>query len=167
MHYIIIGTAHKYQRYCDYVKSELEAIFRECTPVLIAEETKSDTDKPTYGQQIITPDRWLSIIMDKEREKDARISEALDKEFEYIEQHNIVAYDRRAQTIREEYWLNQIEEKCRELKITDGTVVITCGLKHLYFLADKALKRGVTRVTTLECPSDIRQMENLNCMHLW
>ena len=65
-------------------------------------------------------------------------------------------YFRLADGIRENFWLDRIEERCEELEITEGTVVITCGYIHRDYLCEKAKGRGHTVTIEEYLPYDFK-----------
>jgi hypothetical protein len=161
MHYAIVGTDHELQR-SDSADKGLEkkiaAIITGGGVAFVAEEVDANKDVDTFGRELsrkmIGENTWLSIDMTDGRRKDAGIYDVLEPNSRYAPGFRngkffpACRYFRRADGIREDFWLDRIEERCKELEITEGTVVVTCGYMHSHYLREKARKRGHT--VTLE-----------------
>jgi hypothetical protein len=167
MHYAIIATDHDLQKADSThrgLEERLATIIGRGGVVLIAEEVDANKHVDTFGRdlsrKLIGENRWLSIDMTNDQRKNAGIYEELvDRnvpDFREVPPLLVCRYFRRADGIRENFWLDRIEEKCAELKMTEGTVVITCGHIHGHHLCEKAKGRGY--VVTLEeyLPLDFR-----------
>jgi len=160
MHYAIIATDHDLQKTDSTdrgLEERLAAIIGIGGVVLIAEEVDANKHIDTFGRdlsrKLIGENRWLSIDMTDGQRKDAGIYDDLVQRnvpdfSQGLPPLLVCRYFRRADGIRENFWLDRIEEKCTELGITEGTVVITCGYMHRHYLCEKAKGRG--HVVTLE-----------------
>src|SRR5580658_8913291 len=157
MHYHIIGTDH-FCQLSDYMDKGLSTIiekYMKINPnvILIAEEVCADDgDVCTFGKKLIGADKWLSIDMTDAERKVAGIYDLLTKPPVYFDmklrkpaERNIYYYYSEAK--REIYWLNKIEAWCSERGLSEGTVIVTCGINHLEYLQEKAEARSHT-VTT-------------------
>ncbi len=167
MHYIIVGTDHDLQE-PDSADKGLEetiaAIIRAGGVVLIAEEVDADKEVDTFGRQLsrklIGENRWLSIDMTDAQRQDAGICAELAErrlpDFRKRPTSCPYRYFRRADGIRENFWLDRIEERCEELGVTEGTVIITCGYIHRPYLYEKATGRGHTASVAEYLPYDFQ-----------
>ena len=159
MHYAIVGTDHELQR-SDSADKGLEkkiaAIITGGGVAFVAEEVDANKDVDTFGRELsrkmIGENRWLSIDMTDGQRKDAGIYDDLVErrvpDFRKVPPVFVGRYFRRADGIRENFWIDRIEERCTELAITEGTVVITCGYIHRHYLCEKAKGRG--QIVTLD-----------------
>jgi len=150
VNFILVLTAHNLQKAdCSDtgLRDKLESIISANPVVLVAEEVNADEDVWTFGRELIGEDKWVSIDMDARQRKEHRIFEALryggpEPDPETGAFCRVNRYCRHAEGIRENFWLDRIEEECRELQITKGTIVVTCGHNHGLFLAEKVRARG-------------------------
>jgi hypothetical protein len=122
--------------------------------VLVAEEVDANTHVDTFGRElsrVIGENRWLSIdttdVQRGKRESSTKLGRRLPgyREGKFFP---ATRYYRGADGIRENFWLDKIEDKCHELQVVEGTILITCGYIHGPFLREKATGRG--HVVTLE-----------------
>jgi hypothetical protein len=90
-----------------------------------------------------------------EQQQEAGIKGELDAAYE-LQKRGVNAYAKRANDVRENYWLDRVQQDCQKRGITDGTVLIICGRNHRDFLAEKARKRGIT-IDLDEYPDDLGQ----------
>ena len=158
MHYAIVATDHDLQK-ADSIDSglgeKLAAIFGMERVVLVAEEVDANTHVDTFGRElsrVIGENRWLSIDMTDVQRREAGILDRVAgrrlpgyREGKFFP---ATRYYRGADGIRENFWLDKIEDKCHELQVVEGTILITCGYIHGPFLREKATGRG--HVVTLE-----------------
>jgi hypothetical protein len=155
MHCFVIGTDHELQTADSTDRGlceKITAIALSCDVVLVAEELDPNGNVDTFGRQLsrkmIGENRWLSIDMADGLRKDAGIYVDLQPSSRYAPGlwdgrfFPACRYFRRADGIRENFWLDRIEEKCDELRIIEGTIVITCGHIHRHYLCEKAMGRG-------------------------
>jgi hypothetical protein len=166
MHCIIVGTDHDLQKVdsADEGLAELlTTLMGNADVVLIAEEVDANKDVISFGRELskklLGEGRWVSIDMDDDRRREAGIDAQLRTRTEPgLDAENnfciVNRYFRYADGLRENFWLDRIEEKCQALGITDGTVLITCGYIHDEFLSDKATKRGHTVTVKRYLPYD-------------
>ena len=164
MDYIIIGTDHKLQK-SDATKTGLRdmllSIVNKREVVLIAEEVSTSKDISTFGRELIGDAKWLSIDMTTQERKDAGIYEvlraAVGPGYDPVTHRDIRVnpYHMRAETVRENFWLDRIAKWCEDNQVSAGTIVITCGHNHLKFLSDKVIQRGHNVTTREYVPYDI------------
>jgi len=156
MRFHIIGTAHELQK-ASNPDTSVRDLLQECINVrnvaLIAEEAEQKV--LTFGQELIGADNWLSIDMPAEEQKKSGIYQTLndraDRELGFDGYYRVTPYLYSSDGQRENFWLDRIEGRCREKGFAnDVTVLITCGLQHAPFLAEKAFLRGHT-VSWEEC----------------
>jgi hypothetical protein len=151
MHYAIVGIDHELQK-ADSPDRGLEEkianIIRRGEVVLVAEEVDANREVYTFGRELsrrmIGEGRWLSIDMKDGQRRDAGIYDELAErrvpDFSKLPPAPVCRYFRRADGIRENFWLDRIGERCVELEISEGTVVITCGYVHRHHLCQKATR---------------------------
>jgi hypothetical protein len=159
LRYHILGIKHTHQRRSLGLKGELQSIILANNVVLIAEEVDPNPNSRVAKQKTIANELaqansipWLfPIDMTFEEQKAKGIYDALGEAHKLQLQGNN-AYAVRAQGVRENYWLDRIEQECTRLSVHDGTVVVICGRNHLGFLAHKAVNRGVNEVICTEYP---------------
>ncbi len=167
MHYVIIATDHDLQKADSTDKGlgeKLAAIISMGGVVLIAEEVDANKHVDTFGRdlsrELLGENRWLSIDMTDGQRKDAGIYDDLVQrnvpDFRKIPPLSICRYFLRADGIRENFWLDRIEERCAELEITEGMVVITCGYRHRHYLREKVKGRGHAVTLDEYMPDDFR-----------
>ena len=100
----------------------------------------------TFGRELVGEDKWLSIDMTDDERTNAGIFNDLkntpDKELGPNGFYRVNVYLKRAEGIRENFWIDKIISKCSEIGISAGAIIITCGINHLEFLADKLLSRN-------------------------
>jgi hypothetical protein len=151
MEYIIIGTDHGRQRsdfYDTGLRDKLQEYIRTKNVVLIAEEVQTSEHVQTFGQDLVGDDKWLSIDMDdNERKKAGIYDELFNRNAVYYDPETgefsrINRYYKRADGIRETFWIDRIEAWCKERHVTGGTVIITCGHNHRTYLAEKLTFRN-------------------------
>lgn len=163
MHYYIIGTDHELQKYSSPdagLRALLDAVIRHYDVVLIAEEVNADDDVVTFGRTLVGDERWLSVDMNERQRKEAGIYNVLkrggapepDPQTGQLERVN--AYHWEAEKVREQFWLDGISEWCEARQISHGTIVMTCGMNHRWFLAAKAWLRGHTVEIDKNMPYD-------------
>lgn len=147
MQYHIVGTEHWRQQNDSGLRAKLHLIIEKSHIVLIAEEidiNKANHLQRSQGRELANQHNpvipWIPVNMTFEQEKTAGIFDALDLASKLQRHRNV--YAKLANGIRENHWLDQIQEKCKEDAINEGTVLITCGRNHLDFLAAKAEQRG-------------------------
>lgn len=162
VHYIIIGTDHKYQKTdsrATGLRDLLQCILIAHPDVaLIAEEVETSLRVSTFGLKLIGNDKWLSIDMNAKEREEVRLDAIPceqgpgDDNFSHVNR-----YHTGREAVRETFWLNKIARWCEDRAISTGTVVITCGHSHMRagFLADKVLQRGHTVRTCEYMPVDI------------
>jgi len=169
MHYAIVGTDHELQR-ADSADKGLEkkiaAMITGGGVAFVAEEVDTNKDVGTFGRELsrkmIGENRWLSIDMTDGRRKDAGIYDVLEPNSRYAPGFRngkffpACRYFRRADGIRENFWLDRIDERCKELGMTEGTVVVTCGYMHRHYLCEKAGERGHTVTLDEYLPYDLK-----------
>jgi hypothetical protein len=158
MHYVIVATYHDLQKtdsIDDGLAQKLATIIGMGRVVLIAEEVDANTNVDTFGRRLsrtIGQNRWLSIDMTDVQRRDAGILAQIAGRrlpgYRNGEFFPATRYYRGADGIRENFWLDRIEDKCQELQVVEGTILITCGYIHGPFLREKAAGRG--HVVTLE-----------------
>jgi hypothetical protein len=168
MHYAIIGSDHDLQKADssdEGLREKIAAIISTGGVVLIAEEVDAAKDVETFGRalcRLVGENRWLSIDMAESLRKDAGIYVDLRPSSRYAPGFRngrflpACRYFRRADGIRENFWLDRIEEKCRELGISEGMVVITCGYIHRHYLSEKARGRGHSATVHEYLPYDFK-----------
>jgi hypothetical protein len=149
MHYHIIGTDHGLQKASSTdtgLKKILQNAIAQYAPVLIAEEVDANEDVRTFGRELIGDNKWLSIDMTDDERKRAGIFDELkktpDKEIGDNGFYRVNGYLKRAEGIREDFWIDKIISRCSKSRIMAGTIIITCGFNHLNFLAKKLLLRN-------------------------
>lgn len=170
LHYYIIGTDHILQepspdtpldKVAAY-EAMLAAVIRRDSPVLIAEEinvNRPDDQQKAIGRKLAGSSvHWISIDMPLPEQRERDIVDDLDHAA-ILRASGRNVYYVRANSIRENYWLTQIQKACQRLEILCGVVLITCGRNHAEFLAEKALLSGVaSSVYIAEYPPNIKQM---------
>lgn len=162
MHYIIIGTDHRFQKTNSQVtglRDLLQAILIAHPDVaLIAEEVETSVRVRTYGLELIGEDRWLSIDMDAKKREEVRL-DAIPCETGPGNDNDsrVNRYHTKRESVRETFWLDKIARWCEDGAVSTGTVVITCGHSHMRagFLADKVHQRGHTVRMCEYMPFDI------------
>jgi hypothetical protein len=169
MHYAIVGTDHDLQKADSRDKGlaeKLGAILGAGGVALIAEEVDAHPDVNTFGRELsrvtIGENRWLSIDMDDRERDDAGISGVLANRANCPDWRNgkfvqVYRYFSSADGIRENFWLNRIAERCQELGIASGKIVITCGYIHRHYLSDKARERGHSVTVEEYLPYDFKK----------
>jgi hypothetical protein len=157
--YHILGVEHSRQKLDRHLKTKLESIVEAKRTVLIAEEVNAnqpDAQQKSIARDLATARKipWRSIDMNFKQQEDAGIKEELDHAHH---QHmlGVDMYPAHAHDVREDYWLDRIEEECRARAITDGTVLVICGRRHPHSLADKARKRGINDIDLSEHPAGL------------
>jgi len=160
LHFCIIGTQHPRQR-TSGLKNEMQSICERSHVVLIAEEVNANaphSKQRTVGRDLAGTLRihWLPIDMTFDEQRDACIFDDLEQEAaSRMEGRNV--YYTRANSMREDYWLQKIQDECVRLRISAGTVLIICGRNHQEFVADKAAKLGVGKVEPVEYPKGLKE----------
>ena len=152
MHYIIVGTDHPLQKSGSQdtgLRDLLQSILIAHPVALIAEEVETSIQVSTFGLKLIGNDKWLSIDMTKQQQKDAGIYEVRrtgQPERDPITGDDIFVnpYHKKAEAVRENVWLDRIAHWCEQRNISVGTVVLICGDNHATFVADKLTGRGHT-----------------------
>jgi hypothetical protein len=164
----IIGTDHDLQKVDSPdkgLREKIAAIVSKGGVALIAEEVDANTNVETFGRELsrnlIGENRWLSVDMTEAQRKDAGIHDDLIgrnvPDFSQgLPPRFVCRYFRRADGIRESFWLDRIEERCKKLEITEGAVVITCGSIHKHYLCEKAKERGHIVQVDEYLPGDFR-----------
>jgi hypothetical protein len=168
LRYYIVGTKHPLQEKTPFrnnpdtsLREKLAEIICNRPVVLIAEEVDPEAD--IYGRELAASQNpqipWLSIDMPEVQQINAGIADDLNEAARRNEEahsrgEKIVYHPQRASDVREACWLEKIRIACEIYKITEGTVLITCGRVHLESLADKAMKLGI-QTDTLEWPSGL------------
>ena len=151
MHYIIVGTDHPLQASTSPdtgLRDLLQSIVDDSV-VLIAEEVPTSYEIHTFGRELIGKDKWLSIDMEKQRQIDQNIyyirnSSRPEKDPITGAHIWVNAYHKRAEAVREHYWLDNNAQECEQRNISTGTVVLICGDNHTKFVAQKLIARGHT-----------------------
>src|SRR6266851_7064355 len=169
MHYYIIGTDHRLQSPSPFranpdvrLRDKIESIIRTHRVVLIAEEVDAEKHhtQTIFGRDLAnsqTPRiHWLPIDMTKAQQKAEGIFEALETA-QKLQEQGINAYAVHANDVRERYWLAQIREECKQQKIRDGVVLITCEYNHCKSLAAKATSLDIEIITTMLFPDDLKE----------
>ncbi len=154
MQYVIIGTDHDLQKADNpdkHLKTVLQGYITAYPIVLVAEEVDANHDVRTFGRELVGDSKWLSIDMDDQKRKDHGIyQELLHPPNNELDDdgipYRVNAYLRRAEGIRENYWLDEISRCCDTRKVSDGVIIVTCGMNHLRSLAEKITARGHTVV---------------------
>lgn len=167
MDYIIVGTDHSLQKADSTdtgLRDLLQCIIDGHDVVLIAEEVPTSEGKifRTFGQDLIGDDKWLSIDMDAKERTDEGLGD-IPREggpgYDPVSHSDIQVnrYHKKAEAIRENFWLNKIARWCGDRSLSDGTIVLTCGHNHMRagFLSGKVLQRGHTVTTREYVPFDI------------
>jgi hypothetical protein len=168
MHFHIVLTDHSLQKADSSdtgLKDKLTAIIRNGHIDLVAEEVNANDDVNTFGRELsrklIGEDRWLSVDMTDDQRRDAGIYDQLNADHgpEYDRNtgkfYRVNRYFRHADGVRETFWLDRIAERCLELGIVEGAVLITCGYIHGDFLREKTINRGHTVTPDRYLPYDI------------
>jgi hypothetical protein len=148
MEYIIIGTDHDRQR-SDFsdtgLRDKLQEYSRTQNVVLIAEEVDANKDVQTFGRDLVGCTKWLSIDMTTEERKSAGIYRELSTSPPGCDDNGQFYlanwYHKRADAIRENFWLDRIERWCKQNGVRRGVIIITCGHNHRPYLADKIKQR--------------------------
>lgn len=162
MDYIIIGTDHTLQK-SDSPDTGLRDLLRSIIDahdvVLIAEEVTTSEDVHTFGRELIGESKWLSIDMTKQQQINAGIYEVRrtsQPERDPITGDDILVnpYHKKAEAVRENFWLDRIAQWCEQRHIPAGTVVLTCGDNHVTFVAEKLKGRGHTVTQKQYLPFD-------------
>jgi hypothetical protein len=149
--YIVIGTDHKLQKADNSdtgLRDLLEGILASRpNVVLVAEEVKADEDVRTFGRELVGDAKWLPIDMNKQQRENHGIYEELlhppnnEQDADGMPSR-VNPYLLRAEGVRENFWLDQIFCNCQNRKVSEGVIVITCGVNHVPFLAEKITARG-------------------------
>jgi hypothetical protein len=149
------------------LRIKLESIISGNQVVLVAEEVNANQTVLTFGHELVGDDKWLSIDMNDQERKDHGIFEQIrigavpEWDPETREPRSVVPYYKAAETIRENFWLDRIQQWCNKRGISDGVVVITCGYRHLRFLSEKVIARGHTVSTGEYVPYDIEAVHGV------
>lgn len=151
LNYVVVGTDHNLQRADGKdagLRDLLQSIIASHQVVLIAEEVKTSEDVQTFGCELIGRDKWLSIDMTRDEQKDAGIYDIRNSAVGPV-RHPVTGddvrcspYHKQSEAVRENRWLDKVALWCEEKNVSAGTVVITCGHNHLDFLAGKIEERG-------------------------
>ena len=135
----------------------LESIVRAQSVKFVAEEVNADKMPNVQSVARDTASSinipWKSIDMTAEQRKDAGIYDELaTRPFVRFDPvtglHEERVYFRRADGIREEFWLDQIAEAN-----PSGNVLIICGYSHLEFLIKRVVARGWTAAKEIYLPA--------------
>jgi hypothetical protein len=137
------------------VRNKLEAYIRTMNVVLIAEEVDANKDIQTFGRELVGEEKWLSIDMTTEERKQAGIYEQLrgsQPGYDPVSGtfSRINSYYKRAEGIRENFWLDKIEEWCDQRHVTNGVIIVTCGNIHPRFLAEKIRSRNPANTVAID-----------------
>ena len=99
---------------------------------------------------------WIQIDMSTQKQKEAGIYDRLSRRRDiYNEEGNFrprEPYFSREDGIREEHWLNRIEERAQE-----GRVLVVCGNYHKNPFAEKAERHGHTVIRKLSYPQNLQE----------
>jgi len=156
MHCVILGTDHRLQKQDRALRAKIEHLVQSNDVGLIAEECLAGTETVASECALALglPPR-LAIDMTTEQRVAAGIYErlcirpAIHFDIDQNTLHERHLYLRHADGIREEFWLDRVQEAA-----TDGTVLLICGYVHIDFLAQKAIRRDHT-VATVVFPEDL------------
>lgn len=160
MDFIVIGTGHNLQKTTagtGGLGSLLQTVWDEHSVVMIAEEVDTrDENICTFGRLLAGESGWLSIDMTLPQQEAAGIKKILDEVPFYDSDGKLTnIYLKSAQAVRELFWLDRIEQKCKERCLTEGVVVVTCGANHVRFLTEKMSARGHRVLKRLFHPANI------------
>jgi hypothetical protein len=152
MQYIILGTAHELQPRHPGLKAIVLNLAKANAVKLIAEEVREGCREDSVAAKVaklLGLPRRVLIDMTKAERTEAGINDALDNRPRFVRDEkgkevldnngDFIArrcYLRHADGIREEHWLNRVEEIRPQ-----GNVLIICGYMHRNFLAEKIKKR--------------------------
>ena len=142
MQIIILGTDHDLQRSDPDLNALISDIIARQRITLIAEENRAMSE--TVARQVSRSLglRWVQIDMSiEDRIKagiDGKLANRMQLRFDANGNPTLdVRYAKVEDGIREEFWLDRIQEAADE-----GTVLVICGSLHCSPLAEKAEKRG-------------------------
>jgi hypothetical protein len=160
MKMIILGTDHALQCHDSRLKALISDLIEREHVTLIAEENRVSSN--TLGQQLAESMnlRWIQIDMSIEDRVKAGIEGKLANRMqirgfnEYGDPIPAIRYAPVEDGIREEFWLDQIENAT-----TDGTVLVVCGCLHCVPLSKKAETRGHTIAAKLFYPEDLSELK--------
>lgn len=156
---IILEIDHELQCHDPRLK-EVIAELVERRVAMIAEENRALFN--TLGRQVseLMNLLWIQIDMSIEDRIKARISEKLSNRMQirgYDEFGGPILAIRYALVedgIREEFWLDRIEETS-----TEGTVLVVCGCLHCVPFSEKAEKRGHRIASKLFHPESLSDLK--------
>ncbi len=160
MEMIVLGIDHELQCQDRHLKALIAELVERARVTMIAEENRPLSN--TLGRQVSESMNlpWIQIDMSIEDRIKAGIDGKLANRMqirgynEYGDPKMAIRYAPVEDGIREEFWLDRIEEAANK-----GTVLVICGCLHCGPLSEKAEKRGHKIVAKVFQPENLAELK--------